>query len=657
MSNRFARARFGVLIVVVLLLCACNAPEVDLPITPGASQTPVSTAISPTNEPPPPKTLIVCLNREPASLYRYSEAYLYGGTSREVDTVLEAIYDGPFDVRGYVHQPVILEKTPSLADGDARIEQVSVTEGEVYLNPESLQPENLELGSPYLPSGCDRGSCIETYGGGSVLMDRMVVDFRLRPGILWSDGEPLTAEDSTFSFQLDLSVDTPTTKYLVDRTFAYEALDELTTRWTGIPGFLDTEFYGNFWSPLPLHLLGGFTPGELLERDEVNRRPVGWGPYLIEDWRPGEQILLRSNPRYFRAAEGLPAFEVLIFRFLGDESDFALEQLLTGECDVVDETLLSLNALSGLAQLAGSGDVRASWAPGTELARLDFNLAPIPPAEAPGLFADLRTRRAIATCIDRGRILEEVVFGWSEIPATYLPTAHPLYAREVEGVGYDPERAVALLEEVGWVDEDGNQETPRVARGVPGVPDGIPLAFTLTTAADSGFEPIADRLHDDLLGCGVEVTVAFEDSAALFAPWPEGPVFGRTFQAVAWSWPSWVSPLCEVFSSAQIPSDDNPIGVNASGFEDEEYDETCQRVLLGPPESQAYREAVRRTQEIFTEQLPAIPLFLKPRLLAYAVGICGVDVDPSASSALWNLEVYDAGEACGVGGAPSAVAR
>src|SRR4030042_576378 len=125
----------------MLWLSACNAPaDVELPITPGAG-TPGGATLAPTDLPPGPKTLVVCLGSEPESLYLYSPLRLYGAANRETDTVLQAIYDGPYDVRGFQAQPTILEKVPSLEDGDARIEPVAIRAGDVYLDPEPFQPE------------------------------------------------------------------------------------------------------------------------------------------------------------------------------------------------------------------------------------------------------------------------------------------------------------------------------------------------------------------------------------------------------------------------------------------------------------------------------------------------------------------------------------
>jgi peptide/nickel transport system substrate-binding protein len=637
--------KLGMMLACVLALATCGTPsDVDVPLTLVPSPTPATTVIAPTPEPPPPKTLVVCLNQEPSSLYIYSDAFLYGAAGREANAVLQAIYDGPFDILDYQVQPVILERTPNLSEGvDALIEEVAVAENEIYFDPQTFKPENLKTGKPYLPAGCDGPACIEMYEGGEVLMTRMVVDFHLKPGLVWSDGEALTAMDSVFSFHIDQDGDTPTTKYLVDRTYSYEALDELSVRWTGIPGFMDKEYATNFWSPLPQHILGEYLPSELLTLDDANKAPIGWGPYRIESWQEGEQIALQKNPNYSRGAEGLPYFDTLLFRFLGGDTNAAIQQVMTGECDLLDESLLSMDGFATLHSLEGDGRLKVHWSVGAELMRLDFNLDTN--AGEP-IFSDTMTRQAIAACIDRQGIVDDLLYGMSLVPETYLSPEHPDYKPDLDPIRYDVESANTMFEEAGWLDMDGDVSTPRVAQSVPGVSSGTELSFTFTTSPSQFHTSLAERLQDDLKACGVEMKVEYANLTALHEAWPDGKIFGREFEVVGWTWLDWLSPICEMFAEREIPSEDHPFGSNASGFKDSEYNEACDKIFLSPPGSGVYREAVEQTQTIFNTQLPAIPLYLRPRLLITRSDFCGIRLDTLEFSELWNLEGFDFSNTC-----------
>lgn len=637
---------WGFLFSIAGLLASCRAPaSVDIPFPPGSTEVATPVTMDPTPLLPPPKTLIVCLDREPESLFIYGDAYLFGETGGEARAVLEAIYDGPIDIVNYRAFPVILRELPGFEAGGARLEEITVAEYEVYLNPETLQPANLRLGNPYLPVGCTGSGCIESYPGGEVQMERLIVEFHLLSGLTWSDGEPLTASDSLFSYELDSDPSIPTTKYLVDRTAAYEVMDQSTVRWTGIPGYFDSEYATLFWKPLPQHLLEDIAFEDLQSADLATRNPIGWGPYQIEEWQSGEHLLLVKNQNYFRAGEGLPIFDRLLFRFLQSNSTAAIQQLLTGECDLVDESLLGVSAAATLKQYAEEGRFKVAWSPAPEITRLDFNLAPVG-RFGEIFFAESRTRRALAHCIDREALLTDVLLGFGTLTDSYLAPGNPV---QPDGLGlpiYDPDAGRALLTEVGWIDIDDNEATPRIAYGVPGVAFGADFSFTLLTAEGDLNDQTAAIIQEDLAACGVEVLVEAVNFSSLTAPYPDGPVFGRGFDAVLWSWPEWITPLCEMFADRELPTEKNPFGVNATGFNDLAYNQACDRVLLGRVDGDGYLSALLDTQELFVQALPGIPLYQVPRFVAYTNGICGIEVDSLAFSVLFGLEHIDMGAGC-----------
>ncbi len=644
----------GVRIILFVLagiaLGACQPPEdVDLPLTIDGSKT-ATPVVEPTPEPPPPKTLFVCLNQEPASLYIYNPLYFSGDSSGEADAVLQALYDGPIDIVDYQPEAVILDGLPNLARGeDARLEEVSVRTGELYYNPKTLQPEILAYGKEYLPSGCAGSDCLLTYTGGEVFMPRMVVEFHLLPDLTWSDGSPLTAQDSVYSFELDRSANTNSIKYLVDRTHSYEALDDgLSVRWTGIPGFIDAEYKTNFWRPLPKHVLEGFTSEELLTAEEANKNVLGWGPYQIDSWSAGQQIVMTPNPNYFRASEGLPKFDRLVYRFLGTDGNAAIQQLLTGECDILDESLIPDQALPSLIDLQQSGELSIVNGPGLYLFRMDFNLSPVGQEFDKGLFADVRTRQAVAGCIDRESLVQDIFFGLASISNTYLSPDYPAYASDLDAVAYDVEAAQATLDALGWIDTDGLPESARIAQGVPGVSFGTPLSFSYRTTAGVFNEAVAEHIQADLSVCGVEMTIEYEDASTFTAPWPEGPIFGRGFQTVGWAWLDWWTPPCEMFAGREIPSATYENGSNASGFDHSQYNAACEQILLGAPETRTYQDAVLLTQQVFAQEIPAVPLAIPARIMVANTEVCGFDFVPLADSGLWNIESIDSGDGCDV---------
>lgn len=628
-------AALMLMIVMAAVTAGCTPPDdVDAGITLMPSVEPTEQA-EPTLEPEPEDILFICLNQQPESLYLYSDAYLYGSARLETNAILQAIYDGPFDILDYQVQPVILASIPSLETGDVRFETVTVADGEVYLNPVTLQPENLERGQSYLPADCADSSCIQTYGGGEVEMLQMQVDFHLQPGLTWSDGEPLTAHDSVFSYELDQDPGTPTTKYLVERTSAYSALDDVTVRWVGIPGFLDPDYATIFWSPLPQHQIGGVPASDVLAAEEPGLYPLGWGAYQIDVWGQ-EGLEMVPNPNYFRRDEGLPIYDRVIFRFLGSGGASAIQQVVSGECDVIDESLLSLEALPTVQELAGDGRLAIEVSPGAEIERMDFNLLRQYGDEDGISFADVRLREAIGRCIDRETIVDETLFGYGLVTDSFMSPHNPFYLAPEEGLAYDPDASAALLDQLGWVDEDGDPATPRIARGVLDNAFGTPLEFDLAYTPAGIEEQLAEQIQSDLATCGIGVNLVEMDQNDISAPYPDGVIFGGDFDAVIWAWPDWISPLCEMYAGWEIPSESNPFGSNASGYENSAYNEACRSALLGIPE----QTTMQVIQERYWEDFPSIPLFTYPRYMVHSIDLVGVEPDDLVFSLIWNLEVF-----------------
>ena len=159
--------------------------------------------------------------------------------------ILQAIYDGPIDERSFDYQAIILEKLPSLADGDAVLQTIPVTAGDKIVDA-SGEVAELAEGVLVKPSGCAHMDCAVEYEGGELQMDQLQATFNLRPGITWSDGTPLTVTDSVYSFELNRDPDTEGYLYTVNRTASYKALDDLTVQWTGLPGFMDFDLLYQF---------------------------------------------------------------------------------------------------------------------------------------------------------------------------------------------------------------------------------------------------------------------------------------------------------------------------------------------------------------------------------------------------------------------------
>jgi len=669
-SKKFSLV-IGLLVVASMALAACQPQTqtvVETVIVEGTPQVVEVQAEQPAE--PMPDTLVICLGQEPDTLYPY------GGDMLASSQVQEAVWDGPIDNRSFGYQAVILEKLPSLADGDAVINTVTVNEGDTVVVDGA--PTTLEAGMTVRPAGCNADDCAVEFTGGSIDMDQMVVTFSMLPGLMWSDGEPLTTADSVYSFNLMADPDTPASKYTIDRTATYEALDDTTVVWTGLPGYLDSVYFTNFWTPYPEHVWGQFTALELLEADESSRSPLGWGPYVIDEWTAGESITMHKNTNYFRADEGLPYFDNVVYRMVGENSNANIAAILSGECDVVDQTSHLDDQSELLLELQNAGQVNATFVTGTVWEHADLGINPVSyddgysvaAGDRPDFFGDVRVRRALAMCMDRQSVVDTVMFGQSVVLDTYLPPQHPLFNADVTSYPFDTDAGSALLEEAGWVMGD---DGVRVSSGIDGIPDGTRFSINFWTTNATQRQQATQIMAQTLAECGVEANLEYWVSGEYFADGPEGPIFGRRFDIGQFAWLTGVEPPCDLYLSEQTPGpgdltvgdvpwfaaanpDMDPSttafiagwgGANDAGWSSAEYDSVCHAALQSLPGQASYDENHLKAQEIFADQLPVVPLYLRLKLAATRVDMCNFIMDPTANSEMWNIEEFDYGTGCG----------
>lgn len=591
--------------------------------------------------------LTVCMGNEPTSLFLYSDV------SIAARSVRQAIYDGPFDTLGFENSPVILQEIPNSSNGGLSFEPVVVQPGNIVVD-SAGNLVRLGNGVSYLPSGCMDVTCAQVYTGqDAVQLDQQVVKFKLRAGLLWSDGAPLAADDSRYSFEIASSLYPQARADLIARTQSYQALDQLTVEWRGVAGYRDAGYQANFFTPLPRHAWGSLPKEELLSSDLTNRQPLGWGAYRVEEWTSGDHISLTRNPNYFRSSEGLPHFERLVFRFISD-GEQAVNALLAGECDYLDETLALEAQSARLDELQKAGQVAVSVEAGSAWEHLDFGMASLPAQAENALlpyFQLKEVRQAFALCIHRQRMVDEVFSGRAKVAESYLPDFHPLFNSQARRYAYDPQAGANLLENAGWKDADANPETPRLAQGVAGIPDGAPFEFAFLTTDEAEKRQVAQIVQESLAQCGVKAIIDSRPWDEIFASGPQGLVFGRNFSLAQFGWVASGEPPCFLYTTSQIPGPypDFPLGwggANVSGYSSPDFDRSCQQTRLAMPGTPERQAAHFQAQVIFAEDVPALPLYLRFKIVAMRTDLCGVVVDASTESALWNLERFSLGEEC-----------
>lgn len=576
-----------------------------------------------------PKELVVCISEEPETLYPYG----LRNTTTTSTHVLQGVYESLFTNRTFDYQARGIEKIPSLADGDAVFNVVLVDEGDVLVDADG-DVVTLREGASVIDVNGEE----VVFDGTPLEMNQLVVSFSLLP-MNWSDGTPITADDSVYSFELASDPHTPIPKNLIARTYSYEATGDLSLEWTGVPGFYDRSYFTNVWTPFPRHYWGEIPAEELLEADESTRRPLSSGPFVVSEWIPGDQIVLVKNDSYYLADEGLPLVDSVRFVFVPNSSQ-QIASLLSGQCDIATQDGISAADVPSLLEAEENGLLTPYLQIGTVFEHVDFGINPVNEymTERPDWFEDVRVREAFTMCTDRQRMVDELLHGQSEVIHAYIPGVHPLYPEDANEWPYDPVAANEILDSVGFADsdEDGIRNDPRTNSEFK--------VKLLSSIGNEIAENVAFRMQEDLRRCGIEVVPEFLTNEEYYADGPEGPLFGRRFDLAAFPWLISTEPNCALYLSSRIPGEANAWNRgfnNQTGFVDDGFDTACDAALSALPGMPGYEENHRQAIRIWSEQLPIIPLFMRLKVAASRPEVQNLSLDPTQPSELWNLYEID----------------
>lgn len=470
---------------------------------------------------------------------------------------------------------------------------------------------------------------IPTLENGGVSEDLRTITWKLRPGLLWSDGEPLTSDDIKFTWE---AVTNPQSGNVLaigfDQIESIETPDDLTaviTYATPTIGYLGQFMYGI----LPRHATGD--PAEM-RTWEWNRSPVTAGPYVVTEWNSGESIVMDRNPNFY--LDGQPYIDRLIFRIVPDPgAQFAMMaqgegtvHLWPGEDKDVYEGQMNGNAV--LAEIPGQWNMA-----------LYFNLSqPFdndPGAEPPHpVLGDLRVRQALAHAINYDVIYNDVAK--NTIPIT-SPFAYGWYQCEIDRkYSFDLDAANALLDEAGWVmGSDG----VRVAQGSEYAADGTRLTVQLN--GYTNFQPLV-RLEEALVEMwkqiGVETTIQNDDFSIIFGAYEDGaPRQLGNFDILIYDASLRLDPqesIASAYLSSNIPSEENPDGDNISRWINPAVDQAIADAAA-TVDLDARKVAYCTIADAITTELPRLNLFL------YTEGY-GADVDLTGYNVnMWGSLTWD----------------
>jgi peptide/nickel transport system substrate-binding protein len=309
--------------------------------------------------------------------------------------------------------------------------------------------------------------------------DGLSVVWKLKRGVKWHDGTPFTADDVLFTWEYARTPETAAVTIASYKDIKVEKIDDFSVRVIFVKPtpFWADAFVGASGMIIPKHLFADYIGGK--SRDApTNLKPVGTGPYLFVDFKPGDVLLARLNPNYH--VPNRPYFDTLELKGGGDAVSAARAVLQTGEYDyawnmqVEDEILLKLESGGrGKVSIVQCGNVEFMMLNATDPAvEVDGERASLKTRHP--LFSDPAVRQAINLLIDRSSI-EKFIYGRTAFATANFLNNPERFKSKNTRFEFNIEKAGQVLEAAGW------------KKGADGIraKDGKSLKFVFQTSINA----------------------------------------------------------------------------------------------------------------------------------------------------------------------------
>ena len=324
--------------------------------------------------------------------------------------------------------------------------------------------------------------------------DRRVITFHLRPDARWSDGEPVTADDVRFTFEVqrDERISAPglEIKRFIE---AVDVVDPHTVRFTFSRVYPYQLMDANDGHIIPKHAWGS-VPLERWESTDFGAILVTSGPFRVASHARQQTLVLERDPLWWGAPR--PHLGRLVFRVIPD-SGGQLAQLLAGHLDLV-EVVPPREA----GRIAAHPDLELLRLPGRNWGFVAWN-------NRRPAFADRDTRRALSLAINRAALVGSVYHGYARVGCGPVLASMWAFNRRLEPLPFDPAAARDLLAKAGWRDGDADGTLERAGRR---------FEFDLLLPAGNNLRrDMALLIQADLARIGVRCRPREVESTALLA--------------------------------------------------------------------------------------------------------------------------------------------
>lgn len=458
----------------------------------------------------------------------------------------------------------------------------------------------------------------------TVSEDGLVVTWKLREGVKWSDGSDFNCDDVKFTMDGALSDLSQVSASGYRDIESLECPDPYTVVAT----------FGEVYAPY-LRLFAYTVPDtagplEQMETWDINEHPVGTGPYILSEWVRGDHLTFTKNP-YYRE-EGKPYLDSVIIKILPSR-EVGMQLLGTGEIQALwDLTEANFPELTSLAE---QGVSYVSTATGeNELLSLNFGAndgtAPADPATAPHpVLADLKVRQAIQYAIDKQKIVDTLLYGNVKAGNSAVPIGTFACPQPVSE--FSLEKANALLDEAGWVaGADGIREK-----------DGVRMSLKIATTTGNLLREQTEQVLAEMLkAAGIELVIENVPSDVLFAGWEsDGMRDHGTYDIVMYTTGPSTDPdshLYSSFHSSQIPTAENEgSGSNFSRYINADVDAWLNEASSITDTAKRKELYCNVIKQINTD-LPRIYLYERLSIMGHRNEFHGLKISPTFVDFTWD---------------------
>ena len=479
----------------------------------------------------------------------------------------------------------------------------------------------LQPGGTLLPAG----AMAESW---DVSDDGLVWTFNLRQDVAWSDGEMVDADDFKFTYDAIASdlVETPrksNVEYIADITVVDPYTIELTFTQVKCDALSDLTLG---W--LPSHLYADDF-SDIMENPMNEAPTVSAGPLTFQSWTRDDNTILVRNESY---ADGAPFIDGMIWRIVPDPGA-RLAQLQSGEVDTIGvqpEQITTVDADPNLKRFNFKDDGYdyiglnladpADPQPGMDE---DGNLIEQPPHP---VLSDPAVRLAIAHSLDYATIIDNVYLGQGyQIASNVLPAMEWAHDPAIQPYDYDPALAAQILDEAGWVDDDGDGVRAK---------DGVALELGLmTNAGNTTREDLGVLVQDQLNAVGFKINFEAIDFGTVVEN-----LLGQTFDMVIIGWTGLGSdPNDDSFWHTQYDTPGS--GFNFVSYQNPRINELLEQGIQVPGCDPAERAVFyQEIQQIIHDDIPYV--FISGRVGNVGYNARWEGLNPGAWQFYWNVEQW-----------------